>query len=45
MVIVPEKNLLEGCAIRNVKVFGAQNLNQVIHFLMERGYGEIGLME
>lgn len=44
-VILPRGNLLEGCVIQDVKVFGADNLNQVIHFLMERSGGEISVLE
>ena len=40
-VIIPRSNLLEGCVVQGVQVFGADNLNQVIHFLMERACGEI----
>ncbi len=45
IVILPRRNLLEGCVIENVAVLGADDLNQVIHFLMERGGGEISLSE
>ena len=44
-VIIPDKNLMEGCVVRDVEVLGAENLNQVIHFLMERSGGEILLKE
>ena len=44
-VIIPRGNLLEGCVVRNVEVLGADNLNQVIHFLMDRACGEIFLQE
>ena len=44
-VILPRRNLLEGCVIQDVQVLGAENLNQVIHFLMERGGGEIRIPE
>ena len=35
-VIVPSENLAEGSVVREVNVLGAENLNQVIHFLAER---------
>ena len=43
-VIVPAGNLLEGCVVEDVTVLGARNLNQVIHFLMERSGGGIHVL-
>lgn len=36
-VIVPERNLEEASLVRDITVLGAQNMNQVVHFLMEKG--------
>ncbi len=44
-VIVPMENLAEGSAINDVTVLGANNLNQVIHFLAERSEGRVYPME
>ena len=43
-VIIPARNLPEGSVVKDVRVLGARNLNQVIHFLMERSGGVISPM-
>ena len=44
-VIVPLENLAEGSVAGHVRVLGAGNLNQVIHFMAERSGGRPRLME
>lgn len=44
-VIVPMENLAEGSVPGGIHVLGAGNLNQVIHYMLERSGGRIRLME
>lgn len=44
-VIVPMENLAEGSVVSEVTVLGANDLNQVIHFLGERSKGRVYPME
>ena len=44
-VIVPLENLAEGSVAGHVRVLGAGNLNQVIHFMAKRSGGRPRLME
>ena len=43
-VIVPARNLAEASVVRNVRILGAQDLNQVVHFLMGKSPAAVSVL-